>query len=258
MSDPLPVTNSTPAPASASPSAKSRGPTTKQLIIVVAILAVGIIVTALTSDVSRVSEPGIRLVNDHPSLPEIAGDWKGGEQTGLTEDERRVLPSDTEGARRVYQDGSGHMVYCSVVLAGRDVTSIHRPELCLKGQGWKFEGTDTEKIQIPAAAGGEIYVSRMNASSILPTSDGGMAQANAVFVYWFAGKDRMTPHHWQRILWTMEDRIFHNRNHRWAYFLISVMASPEKAAHDTKGADDDSMQLARRFIQDFYPQLAPN
>jgi EpsI family protein len=262
MNDPTPAPATTPAnpaaaPASAPPARPSRGPGTLQLGIVVAILAVGIILTALTSDVTRVSEPGIRLVDDRPFLPETAGDWKGSPQTGLTPEEKAALPADTDGVRRLYTDPNGRTVYCSVVLAGRDVTSIHRPELCLTGQGWKLDPAKTEHIPVPAAAGGVIDVSRMNAVNTVPTP-GGSSQANAVFVYWFVGKDRMTPYHWQRILWTTEDRVLHNRNHRWAYFLISVISSSQRAEHDPKGADEDSMQLARKFIQDVYPKLAPN
>lgn len=260
MSDPIPASAATPATpaagtASTTPATRSRGPGILQLGIVVAILAGGILLTALTSDVTRQSEPGIRLVDQHPFLPPAAGNWKGSEQTGLSEDERKALPADTEGVRRVYTDAEGHTVYCSVVLAGHDVTSIHRPELCLSGQGWKLAAATTERIETPAAANGVINVARMNATS---TMTSGGAQANAVFVYWFVGKNRMTSSHWQRIWWTTEDRVLHNRNHRWAYFLISVISSPDRAAQDPKIANDDSMQLARRFIQDVYPQLTPN
>src|SRR5437899_1414743 len=141
------------------PAAPSRGPSTLQLVIVVAILAGGIVLTALTSDVSKVSEPGVKLVEGQPFLPEKAGLWTGGEKTGLTSDERAVMPADTEGVRRIYSDDKGHQVYCSIVLAGRDVASIHRPELCLTGQGWQLAAPRTVDIETPAALGGALRVS---------------------------------------------------------------------------------------------------
>ena len=116
---------------------QKRGPNAVQIFLVVATLGAGVLATALTSDVTRGSEPGVVLVNGQPFLPVKAADWTGGELGGMTEVERKLLPSDTEGARRVYTDKSGNEVYCSLVLAGREVTSIHRPELCLPGQGWK-------------------------------------------------------------------------------------------------------------------------
>jgi len=249
-------TTSPPVTAPAAP--RSRGPGTLQLGIVVAILAAGIALTALTSDVTRMSEPGIRLVDDHPFLPEVAGDWTGGEQTGLTKEERAVLPADTEGVRRAYTDKAGHTIYCSVVLAGRDVTSIHRPELCLTGQGWKLQRLQIETIAVPKAAGGELTVSRMNADNTMQLQNGQTAQAYSVFAYWFVGKDRTTPHHWQRIWWTTVDRVLHNRNHRWAYFLMSTILSPEDAGKDPAAGQEAAAQLIGRFVQDVYPQLTPN
>jgi EpsI family protein len=224
----------------------ARGPSARQLVILVVILGAGIVFTALTSDVSRISEPGVRLIDGQPFLPEKAGAWAGGEMTGLTPDERAILPSDTEGARRIYKDPAGHELFCSLVLAGRDVTSIHRPELCLRGQGWEWGGVTVAEIP---AAGHPLKVSRLDAVHAVQAKDGRTGQAQSVFVYWFVGKDRTTPYHWQRILWTTMDRVFHNRNHRWAYFLINAPVTTSQ---------DDTMQVITRFVQDLSPALTPD
>ncbi|MEI6083517.1 MAG: exosortase C-terminal domain/associated protein EpsI [Verrucomicrobiota bacterium] len=245
-----------PVPTPAAPPA--RGPGTLQLGIVVAILAAGIALTALTSDVTRMSEPGIRLADDHPLLPPTAGEWTGSEQTGLLKEERDVLPADTDGARRAYTDKAGHTIYCSVVLSGRDVTSIHRPELCLTGQGWTLQPARPVPIAVAQVTGGELTVSRMNAERSLAGPNGQTAQAYSVFVYWFVGKDRTTPYHWQRIWWTTLDRVVHNRNHRWAYFLLSTIITPDAAGKNPVAAQDAAMQLVSRFVQEAYPQLTPN
>jgi EpsI family protein len=221
----------------------------RQLSLLVAILGGGVMLTALTSDVTRVSEPGVKLVDGQPFLPGQAGDWRGGEMTGLTEQERAILPSDTEGGRRLYTDSSGHQVYCSVVLAGRDVTSIHRPELCLRGQGWQWGGLNTATILTPAVAGGRLVVSRIDATHTFALKDGQTTQGQSIFIYWFVGKDRTTPYHWQRILWTTLDRVFHNRNHRWAYFLVYSPVTTTPA---------DTMQTVTRFVQEVYPRLRPD
>jgi EpsI family protein len=246
MSHPSPETVASPTPA------RSRGPGTIPLIIVIAIIGGGILLTTLTSDVTRVSEPGVRLVDDKPFLPPVAGEWQGGELGGLTKEERDVLPADTEGARRAYTAPDGRQIYCSVVLAGRDVTSIHRPELCLTGQGWKLAQLQTEKIEIPGAPGGALTVSRLNATSTIELKQG---HAYAVFVYWFVGKDRTTPHHWERIYWTTLDRVLHNRNHRWAYFLISAIVPPDQVGADPAASQDAAMAAIGRFVREAYPLL---
>src|ERR1039457_6741435 len=186
-----------PSPARAAAVPTRRGPSTRQIAIVVAILGGGVLFTAMTSDVTKVSEPGVKLTPDgQPFLADKAGDWTGGELTGLTEEEKRILPEDTMGSRRMFKDKDGDELFCSIVLAGRDVTSIHRPELCLTGQGWGLGNLLVEHIPAPAAKGGVLSVSRLNATRNVPLSDGRVAKANSIFLYWFVGKDRVTPHHW--------------------------------------------------------------
>lgn len=245
------VTTATPAPT-----AHSRGPGLRHLGIVVIILTAGVILTALTADVTKTSEPGIRLVDNKPFLAETVGPWQGGPQEGLSETERNVLPADTEGARRIYKDAAGRQIYCSIVLAGRDVTSIHRPEVCLPGQGWKIQSQYVETVPVAAAPNGKLGVMRMNTIRDIQLKDGSTAQMLSVFAYWFVGKDRVTPHHVERILWNTKDRVLHSTNHRWAYILIHAPVDPAIAAANPQQATDDAMQQVARFVQDLYPTLA--
>jgi EpsI family protein len=233
-----------------------RGPSTTQIAIVVAILGAGVLVTAMTSDVAKVSEPGVKLYPDGtPFLTDQAGDWTGGQRQGLTEDEQRLLPKDTEGSRRLFKDKNGHELFCSVVLAGRDVTSIHRPELCLPGQGWRIQNEFTQPIPVAAAPGGTLSVMRMNAARSIPLPDGRTVQARSIFVYWFVGKERVTPYHWQRIYWTAKDRVLYNTNHRWAYILIDVPIRGEMDEGGTVKSEDDAMKVLAKFVQDIYPTM---
>jgi hypothetical protein len=231
-----------------------RGPSTAQIAIVVAILAAGVLFTAVTSDVAKVSEPGVNLYPDGtPFLVDQAGEWTGGEKTGLTEDEQRLLPKDTEGSRRLFKDKYGNELFCSIVLAGRDVTSIHRPELCLPGQGWKIQSEFTQAIPVPTAPGGVLNVMRMNAVRSIPLPDGRTGELRSVFAYWFVGKDRITPYHWQRIYWTAKDRVLHNTNHRWAYILIHKPINENQG--NAANSQDDAMKVVAKFVQDVYPTL---
>jgi len=51
--------------------------------------------------------------------------------------ERDILPPDTEFEKRNYfSPADKSWLNCSIVLSGQDRTSIHRPEICLKAQGW--------------------------------------------------------------------------------------------------------------------------
>lgn len=234
--------------------AGSRGPTLTQIVVVVAILAVGVGITAMTAKVTQMAEPGIRLMDGKPVLAEQAGEWKGGPMEGLSEAERKILPPDTLGARRIYADTEGHEIFCSVVLEGSDVTSIHRPELCLTGQGWVLGDLRTESIAAPAAPSGALPVSWLSGTRDIPMPDGRIGRSKALFLYWFVGKDRVTASHPQRIMLTTLDRVFRNRNARWAYFLILVPVGGEKAMP----TEDEAMKLVTKFLQDLYPTLVTN
>jgi EpsI family protein len=259
MSDGL--TQNVPVQTAAQPATaaatRSKGPGVAQIAIVVAILGGGILITALTSNVSGVAEPGIRLVDGKPFLVEKVADWSGGPLQGLTEAERKILPADTEGARRVYTDKDGNQVYCSIVLEGSDVTSIHRPELCLTGQGWRLEREHVERIPIGTTPGGSLRVSCMDAKRTI-TLPQGNTESRAVFAYWFVGKDRLTPYHWQRILLTTKDRVLFNRNARWAYFLIYAPLTTEKEGKVENRTGAETVELISRFVQDIFPTLTPN
>jgi hypothetical protein len=233
-----------------------RGPSTRQMAIVVAILGGGVLFTAMTSDVTKVSEPGIKLsAEGQPFLADKAGDWTGGELTGLTEQEKKILPEDTMGSRRLFKDKAGDELFCSIVLAGRDVTSIHRPELCLTGQGWGLGKLQVEQISTPAVKGGVLSVSRLNATRDVTLSDGRRARANSIFLYWFVGKDRVTPYHWQRIYWTARDRVLHNTNHRWAYILIHIPVTQDETSSGAGKSEDQTMKVVAGFVQDIYPTM---
>jgi len=77
-------------------------------------------------------------------------------------------------------------------------------------------------------------------------------------VYWFVGKDRTTPHHWERILWTTSDRVLFNRNHRWAYLLIASPVRPEMTAEALERAQADTMGLLTQFVEQLYPMMRPS
>src|SRR5260221_8048649 len=150
-----------PSPVRAAASPARRGPSRRQIAIVVAILGGGVLFTAMTSDVTKVSEPGVKLTPDgQPVLTDKVGNWTGGELSGLTDDEKRILPEDTMGSRRMFKDKDGDELFCSIVLAGRDVTSIHLPQLCLTGPGWSLGELEGAQISTPAPKGGALSVSR--------------------------------------------------------------------------------------------------
>src|SRR5690606_1661415 len=91
------------------------------------------------------SDAGIFLTEDGAApvdLPAFVGtDWIG-RRAEVTQVERDILPPDTGYSRRSYValHQPSRQVFLSIVLSGRDRSSIHRPELCVAGQGWTITG----------------------------------------------------------------------------------------------------------------------
>ena len=254
---PAPITETQPATVAA-PAPRLRGPSTTHIAIVVAVLGVAVVVTTMTSDVTKVSEPGVKVVDDKPVLVQQVGAWSGGEMSGLSKEEKEILPQDTGGARRLFKNPDDDQLYCSIILAGKDVTSIHKPEFCLVGQGWSLQNEGVESIPVPKAPGGALQVMRMNMVRDVEVQGGGKKPVRSVFVYWFVGHNRVTALHWQRMWWTSKDRILHNTNHRWAYILIHAPVSADLSSDGQGKSDKETMQLVAKFIQDMYPSLVVN
>lgn len=177
---------------------------------------------------------GVRLTEDGASpveLPLFVGrEWIGRsvEVSGL---EHEVLPADTGYSRKNYValTNLNNQVFVSIVLSGRDRTSIHRPELCLVGQGWTIEGRFRHEFQtgleaVPAT------VLRVEHAAI--DAQGRPVRIGSLFAYWFVGGEAVEPTllgmQWRDVC----DRLRHFQANRWAYVVVQsgVTAGDESSA----------------------------
>src|SRR5258708_5561861 len=97
-----------------------------------------------------------------------------------------VLPEDTSFGQRVYGSRGGTQVLVNVVLMGADRTSLHKPQFCLEGAGWRIDegGTAETKVHIERPMPYDLPVVKLVASRQL-TQDGKTATWRCVYVYWF-------------------------------------------------------------------------
>lgn len=181
-------------------------------------------------------------------LPVIVGDYFGA-QGKISQGELEILPKDTEFARRNYDDGRGHNIECSIVLSGAEQRSIHRPEVCLVGQGWTIIGQDY--IPIPLPSGHKLEARKLSLERRMTDPNGGVITVRAFYVYWFVGQNVTTPSEMMRILLNNWDRAVHNRAHRWAYVsLFSYITDNLRL----DGLDSDQTQS---LLVDFGKQIVP-
>lgn len=238
----------------------------KPFLVVIGLLIVTSLALAFTVDVSVVDEAGIKM-----ELPDQIEGWKGdemrfcqapacqkdwglsqvtnrdecpkcgGKLDSMSKAERDLLPADTLVLKKRYTDGSGHLIFASIVMSGRERASIHRPQVCLVGQGNEIVNSDIVSVPLPGREPLDIMVLDMLKRWRAP--DGRQRDHTSYYAYWFVGKGRETPSHFMRMFWMASDRIFHNRSHRWAYISVS--------------GERDEKDAYRKEIQSFVSQLYP-
>jgi len=176
--------------------------------------------------------------------------------------EKERLPSDTEFAKMTYATPTDDaaqrdLVRCSIVLSGAERKSIHRPEVCLQGQGWSLESSRI--LEIDMGHGQKLPVKDLCIEKIIHIpSTQEERRLRAHYVYWFVGKDVSTPSHAERIWLTLWDNITRNVNHRWAYpsfmALVTDNFSPSEIG-ERKRSDEETVTMVEQLIQRLAPQF---
>jgi len=147
------------------------------------------------------------------ALPDTVGDYFG-RPAKINQFERDALPSDTEFARKNYDDLRGHVIQCTIVLSGAQQRSLHRPEACLQGQGWDI--VHQENVPIQLASGHKLIARNLWLERYALGNNNERILVKAFYLYWFVGDNVTTPSHFTRIFLSNWDRVIHGRAHRWA------------------------------------------
>jgi Protein of unknown function (DUF3485) len=129
-----------------------------------------------------------------------------------------------------YVQADGNWVQLNIVVMGTDRTSIHRPEYCLTGVGWKVLKQADQPFG--ESGPGPRRVQRFDCR--LRTESGGRPMdVSGVYVFWFISKDKQTSSHWQRQWWMIRDLVTRGTLQRWAYVSFFAPCAPgqEEAAY---------------------------
>lgn len=248
--------------------------TLRPFVVTLTLLTLTSLALAYSVDVAIADQPGVRM-----QLPAKVGGWQGdevrfcqqqkcqqqwfvsqltnrdvcakceGRLSGLSKIEVDILPPDTEGLKQRYRTAEGRNLMVSIVLSGRERASIHRPEVCLDGQGNTI--TSSHVIDVPMQGHPPIQVKILELEHKLQGigSDGQPAKFRSYYAYWFVGHGRETPSHWQRMAWMATDRIFRNVAHRWAYIAVAGVREGTDRSYEREVTD---------FIGQLYPQITLN
>ncbi len=215
-----------------------------RILLVVVLAAITLIAMRLASSINTPTESGVIM-----QLPTTIDDFTGND-IEPSEGEKTILPKDTEIVKKSYVDSSGDQLITSIVLAGAEKRSIHRPEFCLPAQGWTIQ--KEKVVPIPMKNGQTLNVMQVEITRPIEVRPGEHKNLTSFYVYWFVGDGVTTPYHSTRILLNSWDRVMHHKNHRWAYVAVSAPVL-EGFKQDGKNAEE-----TKKMINEFIAELEPS
>jgi hypothetical protein len=136
----------------------------------------------------------------------------------------QTLPQDTSFGMRRYTSADGSWTLASVVLMGRDRTSIHKTEYCMQGTGWHIdrERSGPVKIRVDRPYPYDLPAMKYIVSREMEVN-GQKQQVQGIYIAWFvADNDEFTADHWQRMWWLARDMMMTGVLQRWA--LVSYLS----------------------------------
>jgi exosortase/archaeosortase family protein len=198
--------------------------------------------------------PQSGVVMELPGEVRMAGAGAGkfyGFPAAVTPVERTLLPKDTEFARDNYTDFRGHNIFFSIVLSGVQQFTIHRPEVCLVGQGWVIDSH--QDVPVMLDSGRALVVRNLLLHRQVIDARGQSHLLQAYHMYWYVTDGIATPSYLRRDWMTVWDRVFQNRDHRWAY--IAVMSAITKPQRSDGFDGDQTVGMLGEFIRRVLPSV---
>ena len=177
----------------------------------------------------RLGEPGVKLVRQDVFdeegklagtnavyLPLELGSYSA-TNLPLTTAELNWLPKDTTFGRALYRTTNGLAIQMSAVLMGADRTSIHKPEYCLVGQGFRILRQEPGVVSIRQPVAYDLPVTRLTSVRETKLADGRTLEERALYVYWFVADGKVSSDHNKRMLSSAWELLTTGVTERWAY-----------------------------------------
>lgn len=206
-------------------------------------------------------------------LPETIAGWQSKKQQ-VSDEEKKVLADDTEFTRRSYTNpglpGFGG-VEVSVVFSGKDINnSLHRPEVCLRAQGWNFVRERSLIIPGVLPDGEDLPVREIACIRPRVVKDGVEPPKNKagepvydmrIQYYTFFGAEKIVSGHYDRTFADIEARLIHGYDQQWAYATFSVGVTsvyrdqgfniPDDQVYD----EEQSIQMMQELMKKLLPEV---
>lgn len=157
------------------------------------------------------------------------------------------LPKDTIYGQRMYVAPDGFGLQNTVVLMGRDRTSIHQPQYCLVGSGWRIDSQERTNIAMDRPSPYDLPIMKLTTTAQFKNERGEMQTKRGLYLYWFVADNRLTADHRERMWWMARDLIRESVLQRWAYVTYFSVCRP--------GQEEATFNRMKEFIRHSAPHF---
>jgi hypothetical protein len=210
----------------------------------------------------RLGEPGVKTMpiagshNLKVMLPSDVLSYKS-EELEQSEIVTNVLPADTSYGQRRYtnRENPNDWLLLNVVLMGADRTSLHKPQYCLEGAGWKIDhpATVETKVAMDRPRSYELPVIKIISTRDIMDANGQTMTVRGLYVYWFVADGALSgDKSGSERMWSMAKNLLKKGElQRWAYISCFAVCLP--------GKEDETFERVKKFMVAAVPefQLVP-
>jgi hypothetical protein len=157
------------------------------------------------------------------------------------------LPKDTTYGQRRYTAPDGFAIFHQAVLMGVDRTSIHQPQYCLTGSGWRIVSGQPTHVRVRDPHPYDLPVMKLLMHGEFRNKYGAREELSGVFIYWFVADDALTAIHHERMWWMARELLARGVLQRWAYVVAFAGCQP--------GQEEATYRRLREFIAASTPQF---
>lgn len=157
-----------------------------------------------------------------------------------------TLPKDTTFGRRLYKAEDGFQIINMVVLMGADRTSIHRPQYCLEGTGWRIDSIIQTNIYIDKPQPYLLPVNKLSLSGKIVEPGSEPVEKRGIFIYWYIADGIITADHKSWMFSVAKHRLLHGEVQRWAYVIYFSVCQP--------GEEEHTFERMKEFIRASLPE----
>lgn len=201
----------------------------------------------------RLGQPGIKTtpiagsIQRQIDLPERVLDFESREipQPAIV---TNTLPADTSYGQRLYRAADGFEVLMNVVMMGSDRTSLHKPEFCLVGGGWRIDTSEHLKIPIMQPHRYDLPVVRKLVTR-QHMQDGRPVTVRGVYVYWYVADGALSGDAtgFERMWWLAKHLLLTGELQRWAYVTCFSVCPP--------GQEEATYERLKQFVAASVPMF---